>query len=191
MSRLSEHEFKAMNNPLRRTIQRRVEFPLLKNMGVPIKGRDVLEIGCGSGYGAQLLDTLAPRSYTGTDLMPEQIALARQRLPQARFLIQDASNLKDISNASVDTVVAFEVLHHIPEWRAAVSEIRRVLRPGGVVYLEEPDGGVFDWCDRLIEWEHPYNFRLKDLEVYLEQNGFVITKKSHYFGFGVYRLQRT
>jgi ubiquinone/menaquinone biosynthesis C-methylase UbiE len=190
MSRLSDREFKAMNDPWRHTAQRLVEFPMLKHLGVPITGRDVLEVGCGSGYGAQLLASLMPRSYTGIDLMPEQIALAQQRLPQARFILQDASDLVDIPSASVDTVVVFGVLHHIPEWREAVCEITRVLRPAGEVYLEEPDGGVIDWFDRVFKWGHPATFRLRDLEAQLEQSGFKIVRKSYYFGFGVYRLQK-
>jgi SAM-dependent methyltransferase len=78
-----------------------------------------LEIGCGSGYGAALLLTLNPRSYTGIDLMPEQIALAQQRqLPKARFLLQDASDLAPFADASQDTVVIFGVLRGTAKWPA-------------------------------------------------------------------------
>ncbi len=190
MSRLSDREFKAMNRPFRRWLQRLWEFPMLKRLGVPITGRDVLEVGCGSGYGAQLLATLKPRSYIGFDFMPEQVALAHKRMPGCEFIVQDAGNLQNIPTASKDSVVVFGVLHHIPEWKAAAVEIARVLRPGGEAYIEEPDGGVLEWFDRKFKWGHPVTFRLKELEAHFQETGFNLVRKSYWFGFGSYRMQK-
>ena len=191
MSRLSDREFSAMNNPWRRALQRTVEFPLLRRFGVQITGRDVLEVGCGSGYGAQLLFTLKPRSYIGFDLMPEQVALAQKRLPKVKFFVQDATDMKDIPTASQDAVVVFGVLHHIPEWKTVIREISRVLRSSGEVYLEEPDGGLLDWFDQRFHWGHPVTFRLKELQAELIMTGFQIIHQIKALGFGFYRLQKT
>lgn len=70
-----------MNTGLRRASQRRLEWPLFHRLGAEeaCRGRDVVEMGCGSGYGARLVSGAAPRRYTGFDLMPEQIALAQGR----------------------------------------------------------------------------------------------------------------
>jgi ubiquinone/menaquinone biosynthesis C-methylase UbiE len=190
MTRLSDREFKAMNRTPRQLLQRLYEFPLLKRLEVPISGRDVLEVGCGSGYGAELLATLGPKSYLGFDFMEEQLALARKRLPETKFIQQDAANMQAIASASKDTVVVFGVLHHIPEWKAAVCEIARVLRPGGEVFLEEPDGTKLEWFDRKFHWGHPVFFGLRDLEAHLQKSGFEILRRNYAFGFGMYRLKK-
>ena len=189
MTRLSDREFRAMNNPMRQAFQRLVEFPLLQWFGVPVTGRDVLEVGCGSGYGAQLLRTLSPHAYMGLDFMPEQVSLAHKRLPEATFIVQDAADMKDIPSSSQDTVVVFGVLHHILEWREAISEIARVLRPGGDVFLEEPDGSIISLFDGLFHWGHPVTFRLSELEGSLTTSGFRIVRRLYALGFGIYRLQ--
>ena len=104
-----------MNSTVRRFLQRTVEFPLFRQMGLTDEQRDILEIGCGSGYGAVLLAALAPRSYIGIDLMPEQIDLAQQRhLAQAEFRVQDATDLSCFAAETKDIVVVFGMLHHIP-----------------------------------------------------------------------------
>lgn len=190
--RLSEIEFEAMNTGWRRLLQRTVEYPLFKRFGLNVAGKDVLEIGCGSGYGAALLVSQEPGSYLGIDLMPEQIALAQRRaLPNATFIVQDSTNLSQIADASKDVVVIFGVLHHIPTWRAVVREVARVLRPGGEIYLEEPDDLVVYAFDVLGHWGHaPENaFRLSELEAALADANLHITHCLK-FGFGVYRAQK-
>jgi SAM-dependent methyltransferase len=177
-----------MNNPLRRLAQRRVEFPTLRRMGLEAAGKDVLEIGCGSGYGAVLLSSLRPRSYVGIDLMPEQIELARRiGLRDAEFHVMDATDLAAFEDASKDLVVIFGILHHIPGWPRVLGETRRVLREGGEIFLEEPSEFLIRPWDRLFKWGHPGDaqFGLSALELALERAGFALErcKRRHFFGY--------
>ena len=190
--RLSNIEFKAMNNAARRVLQRTVEYPFFKRMGLTERNRDILEIGCGSGYGAVLLSKLRPRSYTGVDLMPEQIPLAHQRkLPNAEFMVRDATDLP-FPDASKDVVVIFGVLHHIPVWRKVVGEIHRVLRPGGRFFVEEPDGAVVARFDRVFAWGHAPDalFHLNDFEGCLQAMGFTLIGQRYLLGFGWYHARK-
>jgi SAM-dependent methyltransferase len=190
--RLSRAEFLAMNNPARRLLQRAVEVPLLRGMGLQVENRDVLEIGCGSGYAAVLLGRRGPRRYVGVDLMPEQIALAQaRRLPGAEFRVGDATDLSDFPDASQDVVIIFGVLHHIPAWRRAVDEIGRVLRPGGQLYVEEPGHRFIGLTEPFVRLGHPVpRLHLRDLEVYLAEQGFAIAARRYLFGFGLYRADK-
>ncbi len=176
--KLSTPEFRAMNTALRRAGQRYFELPMFRRLGLDPHGRDVLEVGCGSGYGAYLLNGLAPRRYLGFDVMEEQLALARQHYPQFDFRQLDAADLASIPSASFDDAVIFGVLHHVPQWRLALDELRRVLRPNGHLFLEEPRGADIRVFDFFFRWAHPdSDFSLRGLETHLIARGWTLVRK--------------
>ena len=191
--RLTDRELRAMNSPGRRLVQRWVEFPLFRRLGLKAEGQDVLEVGCGSGYGAVLIGRLRPRSYLGVDLMPEQIELAKARgLPGAEFLVMDAAEMGRIDEASKDCVVIFGILHHIPKWREVLRECHRVLRPGGRLLLEEPGSRAVKLWDKVFQWGHPAEaaFGLRELEDQLAALGLRIVKRLRLFPFGLYCAEK-
>src|SRR5215213_7857896 len=107
------------------------------------RGLQVLEIGCGLGTdGAQFAE--AGADYTGVDLTEAAVELARKRFElfgiPGKFQTADAENL-EFGDESFDLVYSHGVLHHTPDARAAVREVRRVLKPGGraVVMLYHRD----------------------------------------------------
>ena len=100
---------------------------------------NVLEIGCGRGDGAAFIARTHGARVHAVDVDPEQIALAHRLhggAPRLVFTVADAGGL-NLPDASVDLVVCQHVFHHLPNWRGAIQEIRRVLRPGGhVIWLD-------------------------------------------------------
>ena len=96
---------------MRRLLHRYVEFPLFKLLGLRGRAQDIVEVGCGTGYGAVLLSTLCPKNYVGIDLMPEMIALAKNQpgLANAEFLVMDAAEMSVFPDHSKDVVVIFDI----------------------------------------------------------------------------------
>jgi ubiquinone/menaquinone biosynthesis C-methylase UbiE len=192
--RLVDAELKAINSPTRRFLHRYVEFPLFRLLGLRCKGLDILEVGCGTGYGAVLLSTLSPKSYAGIDLMPEMIDLAKKQpgLTNAEFLVMDAADMSVFPDQSKDTVIIFDILHHIPEWRQVVKECHRVLRSGGKMFLEEPSAAAIRLWDAIFHWDHPQEalFGGHELEDHLREVGFTIRRRLPVLPFGMYCLEK-
>jgi ubiquinone/menaquinone biosynthesis C-methylase UbiE len=140
--RLNRLEYALMNNAVRATLQRHVEAPRLRRMGGALPGGKVLEVGCGRGVGIQsILDLFGATWVDAFDLDPRMVERARTRLGPSnhcvRFWTGDAEAIAAPS-ATYDAVFDFGILHHVPDWRRGVSEIARVLKPGGTFYAEEP-----------------------------------------------------
>ncbi|GAT17627.1 fatty-acid O-methyltransferase Mtf2 [Mycolicibacterium thermoresistibile] len=98
-----------------------------------LTGKRVLEVGCGHGGGASyLMRTLGPMSYVGLDLNPAGIEFCRKkhRLPGLEFVVGDAQDLP-FGAESFDAVINIESSHLYPRFSRFLSEVARVLRPGG------------------------------------------------------------
>src|SRR4029079_6916106 len=123
------------------------------------RGAEVLELGCGAGL-PMTAAIARDRRLTGVDISASQIALARRNVPGAAFIEADLTSL-EIAPASVDALVAFYVLTHVPrdEHAALLGRIRSWLRPGGVLIgsfgVEDDPGGVgHDWLGTGMGHNH-------------------------------------
>lgn len=130
-----------VNNPVR-VMEQRFELGWMRGK-MPLKAHSqVLEIGSGRGAGAAIiLREFEPSVLHASDLDFTMIRRARGYLPPAELdrislLTADAVALP-YRNETFDAVFGFGVLHHIPDWRAGLREIARVLKPRGTYFMEE------------------------------------------------------
>ncbi len=102
--------------------------------GVPLRGKDVLEVGCGRGGGASYIARyLRPKKIVGVDIVPSAIQFAANQYAgqsNLQFIPADALNLPFQEN-SFDAVINIESAHHYGDIDKFLEEVHRVLRPGG------------------------------------------------------------
>lgn len=105
--------------------------------------RTVIDIACGEGYGSDLLAQVA-KTVIGVDVDEASIALARQRYdrPNLSFAAGSATAIP-LEDNSVDAVVTFETIEHLDDQFAFWAEIKRVLRPSGVLIISSPNRQVY------------------------------------------------
>jgi O-antigen biosynthesis protein len=107
--------------------------------GELVVGKTVLDIACGEGYGSAMLAEVA-RSVIGVDIAAEAIEHASERYTRGnlQFLTGSCTEIP-MAGASVDVVVSFETIEHHDQHDEMLAEVKRVLRPDGVIIISTPD----------------------------------------------------
>jgi ubiquinone/menaquinone biosynthesis C-methylase UbiE len=156
---LNRAEKMLMNNPIRRAIQRYYEIPLLLSMAHRLDESTVLEIGCGQGFGVELILTeFGASKVRGIDLDRDMVARAERRIQRfagrARVAVGDVTAIA-ADDQAFDAVFDFGIIHHVPVWQNAIREVKRVLKPGGLFLFEEVSKQALDrWVYRTL-FDHP------------------------------------
>jgi len=104
-------------------------------------GADVLEAGCGEGYGADLIADVA-RRVIAVDYDESAVAHVRARYPRVDVMQANLAQLP-LPDASVDIVVNFQVIEHLWDQTQFVVECARVLRPSGLLMMSTPNRITF------------------------------------------------
>jgi ubiquinone/menaquinone biosynthesis C-methylase UbiE len=103
-------------------------------------GETVLDLGCGAGeFSAELLGVGA--TPIAVDVAEEALRRARERVPGLDARLWRAGEPLPVDDASVDSAWAGEVIEHVVDVAPWLSELRRVLRPGGALLLTTPAHG--------------------------------------------------
>jgi ubiquinone/menaquinone biosynthesis C-methylase UbiE len=105
-----------------------------------VKGKHVLDLACGEGYGSALLARHAA-SVTGVDVSQQAIEHAKRayaKLRNIQFVVGSATAIP-APDAGIDVAISFETLEHIHEQDEFLAELHRVLKPDGVLLISCPN----------------------------------------------------
>jgi ubiquinone/menaquinone biosynthesis C-methylase UbiE len=103
-------------------------------------GADVLDSGCGTGYGTALLGEKA-KSIVGIDISKAALSWAQKHYPNINYKQMNVQELTFPDN-SFDLIVSSENFEHLQDQKAHLSELARVLRPDGLCFIASPNPEV-------------------------------------------------
>ena len=179
--KINKIEFLAMNNSLRSIIQEKYELKILRNISNIKNINSALEIGCGNGYGSKLIKKyFSPKNIFAIDIDEKMIEIAQKNNNDisVTYKVMDASRL-DFSNNYFDAIFDFGIIHHIPNWKDCINELKRVLKKDGEIILEDLSKDTFQtFSGKIIRLltTHPYAYMYSTQEFieYLREIGFEI-----------------
>jgi ubiquinone/menaquinone biosynthesis C-methylase UbiE len=151
-----------INSGLRTKRLRRGVVPKLIALGGRTEGLEVLDIGSGPGECvAGEIEEFGASRATAIDIDPKMVNRASHRLAEygdrATVVQGDVTHLS-YENEAFDAVFNFAVLHHVPDWRAGLREIARVLKVGGRLFSQDHDVANHDWLSRHLFLHPPDRF---------------------------------
>jgi ubiquinone/menaquinone biosynthesis C-methylase UbiE len=122
------------------------------------KGKEVVDVASGEGYGSNLLAEHAT-SVVGIDISEEAIEHANLKYKKSNLKFMTGSAIEmGLPDSSVDVVVSFETIEHLPEHEKMLLEIKRVLKEDGILVISTPDKRVYS-----DNKEHKNPFHVKEL----------------------------
>jgi 2-polyprenyl-3-methyl-5-hydroxy-6-metoxy-1,4-benzoquinol methylase len=122
----------------------------IREAGLGLDGKDVLDVGCGTGHLLSEVGTWSkPRSINGCDFSDASIKLSRERFPEGRFFRHD---IYDPLPDSYDVVLCTEVVEHLERPFIALKNLLRAVRLGGAMVLTVPNGRLDTAIEHLNFW---------------------------------------
>jgi SAM-dependent methyltransferase len=131
------------------------------------RGKRVLDIACGEGYGSKLLACEA-QSVVGVDISPQVVEHASRKYREVnlRFLVGSCDSMP-VETASIDLLVSFETLEHHDRHHEMLTEVKRVLSPGGVLMISTPDKRVYSDLPKFVNPFHVKELYREEFEALL------------------------
>lgn len=120
-------------------------YQIVNNL-LPDKEIKILDYGCGTG---DFIGNLQNKkwSITGIEVDQERLACARKAYPHLKLYEMKVGQRLPFKTNTFDVVTLFHVLEHVDSEKEALSEIHRVLKKNGILYLASPYKGLFTWAD--------------------------------------------
>ncbi len=137
-----------------------------------VKGKTVLDIGCGTGYGAHYLLQQGAESVWGVDVSKDAITYAKKHYTDARISFREMNaEMLNLPNDSFDVVTSSENLEHLKNPSKCIAEIKRVLKRKGLLLLGTPNKELSSpGSDKSGNPFHVKEFTFEELDAVLRKH---------------------
>lgn len=142
-----------------------------------VKGKTVLDIACGAGYGSKILAQAGALRVDGVDISEDLIVYAKSnyRVSNLRFLIGDICSYK--ADVSYDVIVCFETIEHIRDYNKSLANLYSLLTNDGLFLISSPNRLITSQQAKSIKSKpdnrfHIQEFTIEELKSALEGHGF-------------------
>lgn len=148
-----------------------------------VKEKVVLDIACGEGYGSNILSKYS-KNVIGVDISVQVIDHAKKKYVNNNliFKVGDVTDIP-LENNIVDVVVSFETLEHIKDHEGMFREIKRVLKPNGIIIISTPEKKNYSDNSEYINEFHEKELYLNEFKSLIEKffnfSKFLFQNKIH------------
>ncbi len=134
-----------------------------------VKGKRVLDIACGAGYGSRMLRLAGAITVVGVDICPETVQYARKHYQESNmeFVCADAEQFE--WSEQFDVIVSFETIEHVPHPDKFLERVRRLLVGDGIFLLSVPLGET-----RHFDPYHLHAFSQEEVFALLDKTKFLV-----------------
>ena len=159
--------------------RRDIILRMLRSAGVHRSDR-ILEVGCGSGALVEAMEAAGYRDVTGLDMAEAAVGAARSR--GLNNIVQADAAATDFDDGAFDCIIASDVLEHIMDESKALTEWRRLLRPGGLLFCFVP-AFAFLWSEHDVENRHYRRYSRSMLESCVVEAGYKVERIGYWNGW--------
>ena len=153
-----------------------------------ISGKVILDLGCGFGWFEKFCIDNNCEKVVGLDVVDTDFGLVKKKLNSEKLeLVLGSANILNFPKNSFDTVTAWEVIEHIPfgTEKQMLTEIEKVLKPGGILYLSTPFSHPVSNLLDPAWWFGHRHYKLEDLKTFCKSANLEITEHLIYGKFGL------
>lgn len=150
-----------------------------------VKGKRVLDIACGVGFGSDMCVRGGASAVDGVDVCNETIGFAARSYvhPLLRFIIGDIATYE--APVPYDIILCFETIEHIDDYDAALRNLWLLLKPGGTLLISSPNRILTSPHARSADDApknrfHAHEFVVEELQSILSMRGFVVAANAIY-----------
>lgn len=144
-------------------------------------GNDIefLDFGCGKGFLlSEILKVNPDLKITGADVSKTAIAYAKKAIPSARFTVIEDGHKLPFKNNSFDFILAADVLEHVYDTDMVFTELVRILKPGGKIFISVPYHGMLkNLAISFFGFDFYFDPKQPHIRFYTKKNLFKIVKE--------------